>query len=42
MDVTDRLSMTGRILYPVADDFVVQWPLLTTKYPHSRYLGILL
>ncbi|KAK8816165.1 hypothetical protein WA556_001110 [Blastocystis sp. ATCC 50177/Nand II] len=37
-----KLSVTGYLLYYVADSFVVQWPQLQRKYPRSVYLGILL
>lgn len=37
----DSLSLTGRLLYFVADHFLVQWPSLTIKYPKTRYCGIL-
>ena len=40
--LTCRLSVTGYLLYYVADSFVVQWPQLQRKYPRSVYLGILL
>lgn len=33
------LSLTGRLLYPVASLFVVQWPGLAEKYPRAQYLG---
>ncbi len=35
----ETLSMSGRILYYFADQFVVQWPQLAEKYPRSTYLG---
>jgi len=34
-----RLSMTGRILYPVADLFFVQWEDLREQYPKATYAG---
>ncbi|XP_070709227.1 UDP-N-acetylglucosamine transferase subunit ALG14 [Pempheris klunzingeri] len=34
-----KLSLTGRILYPISDYFFVQWPSLRDKYPKSIYLG---
>ncbi|ETV73465.1 hypothetical protein, variant [Aphanomyces astaci] len=34
-----RLSLSGRLLYHVADAFVVHWPQLQAKYPHATYLG---
>ncbi|AET38377.1 N-acetylglucosaminyldiphosphodolichol N-acetylglucosaminyltransferase anchoring subunit ALG14 Ecym_2667 [Eremothecium cymbalariae DBVPG len=35
------LSMTGRLLYPFVDEFVVQWPELARRYRRARYFGIL-
>lgn len=35
----NSLSLSGLLLYPVADEFVVQWPQLKDKYPLVRYLG---
>ncbi|XP_059530947.1 UDP-N-acetylglucosamine transferase subunit ALG14 homolog [Myotis daubentonii] len=35
----EHLSLTGRILRPFADYFLVQWPALKRKYPTSVYLG---
>jgi len=35
------LSLTGRLLYPIADRFVVQWPELTKRYQRAEYLGVL-
>jgi len=37
----ETLSLTGRILYPLADNFVVQWPQLIEKYPKAKYIGVL-
>jgi beta-1,4-N-acetylglucosaminyltransferase len=39
---TRRLSLTGRILYPFVDRFVVHWPRLARDYPRCEYLGTLL
>lgn len=36
------LSLSGRILYFIADYFVVQWPYIVDKYPRARYLGNIL
>ncbi|ETN14948.1 hypothetical protein PPTG_07188 [Phytophthora nicotianae INRA-310] len=36
-----HLSLTGKLLYYVADEFVVQWPQLQTKYPRTRHLGVI-
>jgi beta-1,4-N-acetylglucosaminyltransferase len=33
------LSLTGKILYNLADLFVVQWPTLCEKYPRAVYVG---
>lgn len=35
------LSLTGRILYPFADLFLVQWKQLTEQYPKAVYGGAL-
>lgn len=35
------LSLSGRILYPFADLFVVQWKQLISKYPKAVYGGAL-
>ncbi|KAJ2082946.1 UDP-N-acetylglucosamine transferase subunit [Coemansia sp. RSA 988] len=32
------LSLSGRILYLLADRFVVQWPGLVSKYPRAEYI----
>ncbi|CAJ1334067.1 unnamed protein product [Effrenium voratum] len=36
------LSMSGKLIYFLADAFVVHWPELAEKYPKAQYLGILL
>lgn len=33
------LSLSGRMLYRLVDDFFVQWPQLKQKYPRSNYFG---
>lgn len=34
------LSLTGRLLRPFADRFIVAWPSLRDRYPaHAEYLG---
>lgn len=33
------LSLTGRMIYPIADKFIVQWPELCTAYPRAEHLG---
>lgn len=35
------LSLSGRILYFIADHFLVQWPSLVVKYPKTHYCGLL-
>ena len=35
----ESLSLTGKILYRIADTFIVQWPELVHKYPKARYIG---
>ena len=35
------LSLAGRLLYPLCDAFLVQWPGLVQRYPRSKYIGIL-
>jgi len=38
---TDRLSLTGRLIYPLADAFFVQWP-EADRRKRTRYAGNLL
>lgn len=33
------LSLTGRIVYPISDLYLVQWEQLTQKYKKARYWG---
>ena len=35
----DRLSLSGWMVRPFADLFLVQWPELTTKYRRVEYVG---
>ncbi|KAL1772529.1 UDP-N-acetylglucosamine transferase subunit ALG14-like [Sigmodon hispidus] len=35
----ETLSLSGKILLPLSDFFIVQWPALKEKYPKSVYLG---
>jgi beta-1,4-N-acetylglucosaminyltransferase len=35
----DRMSLTGRLVYPFIKDFYVQWEELAKKYPKSKYVG---
>eukprot|EP00747_Dinoflagellata_sp_TGD_P218878 gnl/TRDRNA2_/TRDRNA2_91077_c0_seq1.p1 gnl/TRDRNA2_/TRDRNA2_91077_c0~~gnl/TRDRNA2_/TRDRNA2_91077_c0_seq1.p1 ORF type:complete len:219 (+),score=22.20 gnl/TRDRNA2_/TRDRNA2_91077_c0_seq1:71-727(+) len=36
------LSLTGRLLYPLADVFVVHWPGLVEQYPKAMHCGVLM
>lgn len=36
--VNDR-SLTGRLVYPIADLFLVQWESLLELYPKAKYVG---
>ncbi|RUS75228.1 hypothetical protein EGW08_017018 [Elysia chlorotica] len=33
------LSLSGKLLYHLIDDFFVQWPELKHKYPRAKYIG---
>lgn len=32
-------SIAGRVIYPIADQFYVQWPEMTSVYPEAIYVG---
>ena len=34
-----KLSLSGRLVYPLADLFFVQWPELAKRYPRAIYAG---
>lgn len=36
------LSLSGRVMYLLADRFVVHWPELLVHYPRAEYLGQLM
>lgn len=36
-----HLSLTGKLLYWFADEFVVQWPQLQRQFPKTKYLGVI-
>ena len=38
----DELSLTGRLVYRLVDEFIVQWPELAEKYHKAKYEGQLL
>ncbi len=33
------LSLSGKLVYHLCDDFYVQWPQLTQKYSKSKFMG---
>ena len=35
----EGLSLSGKLLYYLADHVVVQWPELQRKYPRTTFLG---
>lgn len=35
----DSLSLSGKLVYPFVDHFMVQWPELTKKYKKSQFKG---
>lgn len=38
-DRIDHSTMTGKLVYPVSDVFIVQWPEMIDVYPQAIYLG---
>ena len=34
-----KLSVSGLLIYPIADKFIVQWPNLCRKYKKAEYIG---
>jgi UDP-N-acetylglucosamine:LPS N-acetylglucosamine transferase len=38
----ERMSLSGRLVRPVADLFLVQWPQLAEKYSNVEYAGTLI
>lgn len=45
LEVYDRISqptLTGRLCYPIADLFLLQWPEQTASYPRGQVIGCLL
>ncbi|KAK5773866.1 N-acetylglucosaminyldiphosphodolichol N-acetylglucosaminyltransferase anchoring subunit ALG14 PWA37_003784 [Arxiozyma heterogenica] len=37
----NTFSLTGKLLYWIVDELIVQWPELQAKYPKAKYFGIL-
>lgn len=35
------LSLSGKLLYYICDDFIVQWPALAERYHKAEYLGVI-
>ena len=35
-------SLTGRLMYHIADDFYIQWPKLLEVFPRAKFFGSLL
>lgn len=45
LEVVDRLespTLTGRMVYPVTDQFMVQWPQQLDFYPEASLVGLVL
>jgi UDP-N-acetylglucosamine:LPS N-acetylglucosamine transferase len=45
LEVYDRISqptLTGRLCYPIADLFLLQWPEQAASYPRGQVIGCLL
>jgi beta-1,4-N-acetylglucosaminyltransferase len=38
----ESLSLSGKLLRPIVDHFVVQWKPLKERYPKAEYYGLLL
>jgi UDP-N-acetylglucosamine:LPS N-acetylglucosamine transferase len=38
----ERISLSGRLVRPIADLFLVQWPELAEKYDNVEYAGTLI
>lgn len=38
-DRIDKPTMTGKLVYPIADKFVVQWDEMKQVYPKAINLG---
>lgn len=45
LEPVDRIespSLSGRLVYPFADQFLVQWPQLAEQFPGAKNVGIIL
>lgn len=38
-DRMEKLTVTGKLVYPIADCFFVQWEKMTKTYPKAQYIG---
>ena len=38
-DRMDKPTLTGKLVYPITDEFIVQWPQMKNIYPKAKYLG---
>lgn len=38
-DRIDKPTLTGKLVYPVTDEFIVQWPEMKKVYPKAKNLG---
>jgi beta-1,4-N-acetylglucosaminyltransferase len=39
---SEQLSLSGRLVYRLVDDFYVQWPECAKRYPKAQYKGVVL
>jgi UDP-N-acetylglucosamine:LPS N-acetylglucosamine transferase len=39
---TESLSLSGRLVYPLADRFFVQWPAVAARFRRAEYAGAVL
>ena len=38
----NSISLSGKLMYPIADRFLVQWPGLAQKYSRAKYVGFVI
>lgn len=38
-DRMDKPTLTGKLVYPITDTFIVQWPQMKHVYPKAKVLG---
>ena len=39
LTMVENLTLSGRLVYPVTDEFLVQWPELAAKFKRAKYRG---